>query len=74
MTRGFAGEGIDAAEADLRNGYSRPLPDRIADNDVHDEWQVSDRRYLSKGSMARLNPPATTHRRHTGDEEDVANP
>ncbi len=25
-------------------------------NDLHDEWQVSDRRYLSEGSMAKLNP------------------
>jgi hypothetical protein len=24
--------------------------------DMHDEWQVSDRRYLSEGSMARLSP------------------
>jgi putative transposase len=24
--------------------------------DMHDEWQVSDRRYLSEGSMAQLNP------------------
>ena len=23
---------------------------------MHDEWQVSDRRYLSEGSMAQLNP------------------
>jgi transposase-like protein len=26
--------------------------------EAHDEWQVSDRRYLSEGSMALLNPPA----------------
>jgi len=26
--------------------------------DMHDEWQVSDRRYLSEGSMARLSPTA----------------
>jgi transposase-like protein len=25
--------------------------------EVHDEWQVSDRRYLSEGSMAELNRP-----------------
>jgi putative transposase len=25
--------------------------------EAHDEWQVSDRRYLSEGSMALLNPP-----------------
>jgi putative transposase len=24
--------------------------------ETHDEWQVSDRRYLSEGSMALLNP------------------
>ena len=23
--------------------------------DMHDEWQVSDRRYLSEGSMAKIN-------------------
>jgi transposase-like protein len=27
--------------------------------EAHDEWQVSDRRYLSEGSMALLNRPAT---------------
>src|SRR3954468_6855748 len=26
--------------------------------EAHDEWQVSDRRYLSEGSMALLTPPA----------------
>ena len=25
--------------------------------EAHDEWQVSDRRYLSEGSMALLTPP-----------------
>jgi transposase-like protein len=25
--------------------------------ETHDEWQVSDRRYLSEGSMAQLNRP-----------------
>ena len=25
-------------------------------HDMHDEWQVSDRRYLSEGSMAQLKP------------------
>ena len=24
--------------------------------EIHDEWQVSDRRYLSEGSMAQLQP------------------
>jgi transposase-like protein len=28
--------------------------------DVHDEWQVSDRRYLSEASMAKLNPGGDT--------------
>src|SRR3712207_4008265 len=28
--------------------------------DMHDEWQVSDRRYLSEASMAKLNPPSNT--------------
>jgi putative transposase len=28
--------------------------------DMHDEWQVSDRRYLSEGSMATLNPGSDT--------------
>jgi hypothetical protein len=27
--------------------------------EAHDEWQVSDRRYLSEGSMAMLNPAGT---------------
>ena len=34
--------------------------------EAHDEWQVSDRRYLSEGSMALLNRPAPT--------EEVAQP
>jgi putative transposase len=29
-------------------------------HDMHDEWQVSDRRYLSEGSMAQLNPNGDT--------------
>jgi transposase-like protein len=28
--------------------------------DMHDEWQVSDRRYLSEASMAKLNPDSDT--------------
>jgi putative transposase len=28
--------------------------------ETHDEWQVSDRRYLSEASMAQLTPPAPT--------------
>jgi putative transposase len=27
---------------------------------VHDEWQVSDRRYLSEGSMAAIRPITDT--------------
>ena len=29
-------------------------------DDMHDEWQVSDRRYLSEGSMAPLKPTSNT--------------
>jgi putative transposase len=29
-------------------------------NDLRDEWQFSDRRYLSEGSMAKLNPTSST--------------
>ena len=29
-------------------------------HDMHDEWQVSDRRYLSEGSMAHLKPTSDT--------------
>ena len=29
-------------------------------HDMHDEWQVSDRRYLSEGSMAQLKPTSNT--------------
>jgi putative transposase len=35
--------------------------------EAHDEWQVSDRRYLSEGSMAPLNRP-------TQPEQEVAQP
>ena len=28
--------------------------------EAHDEWQVSDRRYLSEASMALLTPPEPT--------------
>jgi putative transposase len=35
--------------------------------EAHDEWQVSDRRYLSEGSMALLNLP-------TNSAEEVAQP
>ncbi len=28
--------------------------------DIHDEWQVSERRYLSETSMALLNPTSDT--------------
>ncbi|MDP9434472.1 MAG: hypothetical protein M3P93_04460, partial [Actinomycetota bacterium] len=39
--------------------------------EAHDEWQDSDRRYLSEESMALLNPPAPTvlePRRNSPDE------
>ena len=35
--------------------------------EAHDEWQVSERRYLSEGSMALLDPP-------TASPEEVAAP
>ena len=35
--------------------------------EAHDEWQVSDRRYLSEGSMALLQPKPTS-------QEEVAQP
>jgi len=49
--------------------------------EAHDEWQVSDRRYLSEASMAQLTPPTPTaldtrrDRHHTEPEEviDTAN-
>ena len=28
--------------------------------DIHDEWQVSDRRYLSEASMAKISPSRDT--------------
>ncbi len=28
--------------------------------DIHDEWQASERRYLSEHSMAQLNPTSNT--------------
>jgi len=34
---------------------------------AHDEWQVSDHRYLSEGSMAQLNRPENS-------DEEVAQP
>jgi hypothetical protein len=30
--------------------------------EAHDEWQVSDRRYLSEGSMTLLNRPTSVER------------
>lgn len=35
--------------------------------EAHDEWQVSERRYLSEGSMALLDPPPS-------DPKEVATP
>lgn len=39
--------------------------------EAHDEWQVSDRRYLSEQSMAQLSPPAPTAlpARHDGNPQ-----
>jgi putative transposase len=43
--------------------------------EAHDEWQVSDRRYLSEASMAQLTPPAPTalepRRDNTSDDPEV---
>ena len=48
-------------------------------DDMHDEWQVSDRRYLSEGSMAQLNPTSDTeqsppYRPATGIENPLESP
>ncbi len=37
--------------------------------EAHDEWQDSDRRYLSEESMALLNPPAPTALEPRRDEQ-----
>jgi putative transposase len=37
--------------------------------EAHDEWQVSDRRYLSEASMAQLTPPAPTALEPRHDEQ-----
>ena len=44
--------------------------------EAHDEWQVSDRRYLSEASMALLNPPEPTalETRRTELNEVIAQP
>jgi putative transposase len=44
--------------------------------EAHDEWQVSDRRYLSEASMAQLTPPAPTalEPRHDTPQEVIDNP
>jgi hypothetical protein len=38
----------------------REVPRACVLIEAHDEWQDSDRRYLSEESMALLNPPAPT--------------
>jgi hypothetical protein len=40
--------------------------------EAHDEWQVSDRRYLSETSMAALNPPAPIAGHPAGEHADTA--
>jgi len=48
--------------------------------EAHDEWQVSDRRYLSEASMTQLTPPTPTaldsrrDRHHTEPEEVIDTP
>jgi putative transposase len=43
--------------------------------DMHDEWQISDRRYLSEGSMAQLKPTSNNeNRRHLGRRLGIENP
>ncbi len=44
--------------------------------EAHDEWQVTDRRYLSEASMAQLTPPAPTalHPRHDTPNEVIDQP
>jgi len=37
--------------------------------EAHDEWQVSDRRYLSEASMAQLTPPTPTALEPRHDEQ-----
>jgi hypothetical protein len=60
------------AETDSRQPSVFPNPDallRLAGAvlvEAHDEWQVSDRRYLAEGSMAQLSRPAPA--------EEVAQP
>jgi hypothetical protein len=39
--------------------------------EAHDEWQDSDRRYLSEESMALLNPPAPTALKPKKDGSDT---
>ena len=40
--------------------------------EAHDEWQVSDRRYLSEASMAQLTPapPTALEPRHTDNQHN----
>ncbi len=39
--------------------------------EAHDEWQDSDRRYLSEESMALLHPPAPTALQPRRDDSEV---
>ena len=62
---GDQGAGVAAADsdADRVDGSVFPNPAallRLAGSvliETHDEWQVSDRRYLSEGSMALIDQP-----------------
>jgi hypothetical protein len=47
------------AHADVETALSTDI-DACVLIEAHDEWQVADRRYLSEGSMAMLNPPEPT--------------
>ena len=37
--------------------------------EAHDEWQVSDRRYLSEASVAQLTPPTPTALEHRDNDQ-----
>jgi putative transposase len=45
---------------DRGSGHAGPIHSACVLIEAHDEWQDSDRRYLSEESMSLLNPPAPT--------------